>query len=156
MLAESIAIQTELLQTCDIVVMGRRTYDVFASSWPERSGEPYSDRINAMRKIVASTALTDPTWTNTEVVASGLADRLRAVKSERGGDIVQYGFGAVSQLMVEHDLLDELQLWIHPQFVDATADDLLFRPGLEAVFDLAETRVLDNGIVLHTYVTHRH
>src|SRR5690606_24427873 len=53
-------IQTDLLETCDIVLMGRRTYDVFAPAWSARSGDPYSDRINTMRKVVVSTTLTDP------------------------------------------------------------------------------------------------
>lgn len=59
--AEGEGIQTELLDRCDIVVMGRRTYDVFAPAWTARGGDdPYADRINAMRKVVASTTLTDP------------------------------------------------------------------------------------------------
>ena len=73
---EGDAIQTELLQRCDVVLMGRRTYDVFAPAWTSRSGDPYSDRINTMRKVVVSTTLTDPTWANTEVVAEDVADRV--------------------------------------------------------------------------------
>lgn len=147
-------IQTNLLEACDIVLMGRRTYDVFASSWPERSGDPYSDRINSMRKVVASTTLRDPQWHNTEVVSEHLAERLAEIKAEDGGEVIQYGFGPVSLVLLEHGLLDELQLWIQPQFVDATVDDLLFRPGVEATFELRETRPLDNGIVIHTYAPH--
>jgi dihydrofolate reductase len=71
-------IQTDLLLSCDAVLMGRRTYDGFAPVWPTRSGDPYSDRI-----------------------------------------IVQYGYGAVSRLMLEHGLLDELRLWVHPLIVGA-------------------------------------
>ena len=74
-------IQTDLLQTCDIVLMGRRTYDVFAPAWSSRSGDPYSDRINAMRKVVVSTTLTDPEWTNTEVISSDVVDRVRDLKA---------------------------------------------------------------------------
>ena len=68
--------------------------------------------------------------------------------------MIQYGFGPVSLVLLEHGLLDELQLWIEPQFVDATVDDLLFRPGVEATFDLRGTWALDNGIVIHTYAPH--
>ena len=57
-------IQTDLLEACDIVLMGRRTYDGFAPAWSSRSGDPYSDRINTMRKVVVSTTLTDPEWTS--------------------------------------------------------------------------------------------
>ena len=149
---EGDTIQTELLQRCDIVLMGRRTYDVFAPAWTSRSGDPYSDRINAMRKVVVSTTLTDPTWANTEVVAGDVADRVRALKDEDGGHIVQYGFGDVSRLLLDAGLVDQLQLWIHPQLVGpADSDDLLSRPGTAATFDLVESRVLSNGILLATY-----
>ena len=114
---EGDTIQTDLLQTCDIVLMGRRTYDVFAPAWSSRSGDPYSDRINTMRKVVVSTTLTDPEWNNTEVIAGDVVGRVRDLKDEDGGHIVQYGFGDVSRLLLEHGLFDQLQLWIHPQLV---------------------------------------
>jgi dihydrofolate reductase len=53
-------IQNDLLQSCDILIMGRRTYEGFAPAWSARSGDPVSDRFNAMRKYVVSSTLTDP------------------------------------------------------------------------------------------------
>ena len=98
---EGDAIQTELLEACDIVLMGRRTYDVFAPAWTSRSGDPYSDRINAMRKVVVSTTLTDPQWHNTEVITGDVVGAVRRLKDENGGHIVQYGFGDVSRLLLQ-------------------------------------------------------
>ena len=145
-------IQTDLLETCDIVLMGRRTYDVFAPAWTSRSGDPYSDRINTMRKVVVSTTLTDPQWANTEVVAGDVVARVRKLKDEDGGNIVQYGFGDVSRLLLEHGLFDQMQLWIHPQLVGPSdAADLLYRPGMAATFELVDSQVLSNGIILATY-----
>ena len=127
---EGEGIQTDLLESCDIVLMGRRTYDVFAPAWASRSGDPYSDRMNTMRKAVVSTTLTDPEWNNTEVIAGDVVGHVRDLKTEDGGHIVQYGFGDVSRLMLEHGLFDELQLWIHPQFVGPSdVSDLLYRPA---------------------------
>jgi dihydrofolate reductase len=145
-------IQTDLLKTCDIVLMGRRTYDVFAPAWSSRSGDPYSDRINTMRKVVVSTTLTDPQWANTEVVAGDVVARVRDLKEQDGGHIVQYGFGDVSRLLLEHGLFDQLQLWIHPQVVGPSdTSDLLYRPGTTATFELVDSSVLSNGIILVTY-----
>jgi dihydrofolate reductase len=145
-------IQTDLLAACDIVLMGRRTYDVFAPAWTSRSGDAYSDRINTMRKIVVSTTLTDPQWNNTEVIAGDVAGQVRDLKIEDGGHIVQYGFGDVSRLLLEHGLFDEFQLWIHPQLVGPRdVDDLLSRPGTTATFNLVDSRALSNGIILATY-----
>jgi dihydrofolate reductase len=149
---EGDTIQTDLLETCDVVLMGRRTYDVFAPAWTSRGGDPYSDRINRMRKVVASTTLTDPEWDNTEVIANNVVDRVRDLKDQNGGHIVQYGFGDVSRLLLEHGLFDQFQLWIHPQLVGPSdASHLLYRPGTAATFDLVDSRVLSNGIILATY-----
>jgi len=145
-------IQTDLLEACDIVLMGRRTYDSFAPAWSARSGDPYSDRINTMRKVVVSRSLTDPEWANTEVIAGDVAARVRELKGEDGGDIVQYGFGDVSRLLLDHDLFDQLQWWIHPQLVGhGDAADLVSRAGTAAAFELVDSQVLSNGIILATY-----
>jgi dihydrofolate reductase len=149
---EGDTIQTDLLGTCDIVLMGRRTYDVFAPAWSSRGGDAYSDRINTMRKVVVSTTLTDPQWNNTDVIPADVVGRVRRLKDEDGGHIVQYGFGAVSRLLLGHGLFDQLQLWIHPQLVGpGDVSDLLYRSGTAATFDLVDARVLSNGIVLATY-----
>ena len=134
--------------------MGRRTYDVFAPAWSSRSGDAYSDRINTMRKVVVSTTVTDPEWNNTEVIASDVVDRVRDLKDQDGGHIVQYGFGDVSRRLLEHGLFDQFQLWIHPQLVGPSdASDLMYRPGTAATFDLSDSRVLSNGIILATSTT---
>jgi dihydrofolate reductase len=149
---EGDTIQTDLLMACDIVLMGRRIYDVFAPTWSSRHGDPYSDRINVMRKVVVSTTLTDPQWKNTEVIAGDVVDRVRNLKNEDGGHIVQYGFGDVSRLLLEHGLFDQLRLWIHPQLVGPSdVRDLLYRTGTAATLDLVDSRVLSNGIILATY-----
>ena len=57
-------IQFELLERCDALLMGRHTYDGFAPAWSSRSGDPFSDRMNALPKYVVSTTLTDPKWNN--------------------------------------------------------------------------------------------
>jgi dihydrofolate reductase len=149
---EGDTIQTDLLKACDIVLMGRRTYDVFAPTWSSRHGDPYSDRINTMRKVVVSTTLADPQWKNTEVIAGDVVGRVHNLKNEDGGHIVQYGFGDVSRLLLEHGLFDQLQLWIHPQLVGPSdVHDLLYRPGTAATFNLVDSTVLNNGIILATY-----
>jgi dihydrofolate reductase len=132
--------------------MGRHTYEVFAPAWSSRSGDPMSDRMNTIRKVVVSTTLTDPEWKNTEVIAGEVVGRVRDLKGEDGGHIVQYGFGDVSRLLLEHGLFDQLRMWIYPQLVGPSdVSDLLYRPGTAATFDLVDTRVLSNGIVLATY-----
>lgn len=152
--AEAEDVQMDVLKTSDILLMGRRTYEVFAPAWSTRSGET-ADKFNSMRKLVASRTLTDPEWNNTEVVAEGVADRVAELKAEEGGDIIQYGVGPVTRLMMEHGLLDALTLWVYPQFVRGTANDLLFDPDVAATFDLTDSRTLSNGVVVLRYTVHK-
>jgi dihydrofolate reductase len=98
------AIQAELALSCDAMLMGRHTYDGFAPVWPTRSGDPVSDHFNAMRKYVVSTTLTDPEWNNTHVIGGDVAAEIARLKQAPGAHIVQYGFGPVSRLLLEHGL----------------------------------------------------
>lgn len=78
--------------------------------------------------------------------------QIRRLKEQPGQDIVQYGFGQLSYALLQHGLLDELQLWIHPLFVgQATPADLLFRPSATAQVELTATLVLNTGTVILTY-----
>lgn len=144
-------IQTELLLSTETVLMGRRTYEGFAPVWSARSGDPASDRINEMEKLVASTTLTEPDWNNTTVIAEDLVGEV-ARRKQGGGDIVQYGFGPVSRELLEAGLLDELRLWIHPLMIGrGDLGDLLFRDGTAAQFELSEVTPLASGIVILAY-----
>ena len=145
-------VQTELLMACDAVLMGGLTYEGMASAWMARSGDPYSDRINSMAKYVASSSLTDPKWPNTTVLSGDVVAQIRELKEQPGQDIVQYGFGSVSFALMEHGLIDELRLWVHPFFLGSGApEDLLFRPCPPAHFAVGDVLRLDNGIVVLTY-----
>jgi dihydrofolate reductase len=145
-------IQTDLLLGCDAVLMGRRTYDAFAMVWPTRSGDPYSDHINTMEKWVVSGTLSEPQWANTTVIAGDPVDEIRRRKEQPGADIVQYGFGPLAYALMEHGLIDELRLWVHPFLLGTgAADDLLFRPGRAGDLDLADVTALASGIVVLTY-----
>ena len=147
-------IQSELLLSCDAMLMGRHTYDGFAPVWPTRSGDPVSDSMNAMPKYVVSTTLADPQWNNTRVIDRDVAGEIGRLKQEPGKDIVQFGFGSVSRLLIEHGLLDELRLWVHPLILGrGDASDLLFGAGEPVGFSLAGTTTLSNGIVILSYET---
>jgi dihydrofolate reductase len=149
-------IQTDLLLSCDALLMGRRTYEGFAPVWPTRSGDPYSDHINAMPKYVVSTTLEDPEWNNTHVIAGDVVAEVTRLKRAPGKDIVQYGFGAVSRLLLEHGLLDELRLWVHPLIVgNGSPSDLLFGAAPAVGFDLTDATTLSDGIIIVSYQTDR-
>jgi dihydrofolate reductase len=149
-------IQTDLLLSCDALLMGRRTYDGFAPAWATRSGDPFSDHINAMPKYAISTTLKDPEWNNTHVIAGDVVAEVTRLKRAPGKDIVQYGFGAVSRLLLEHGLLDELRLWVHPLIVgNGSPSDLLFGAAPAVGFNLTDATTLSDGIIIVSYQTDR-
>src|SRR5262245_23865722 len=78
----------EELQASEISLLGRRTYASFAGAWPGRAGDPFADKLNSMRKVVASTTLTDPEWNNTVVIEGDLVDAVKALKEEDGDGTV--------------------------------------------------------------------
>ncbi len=144
--------QTELLLSCDALIMGRRTYEGFAPVWPTRSGDPFSDRINSMPKYVVSSTLSEPEWTNTTVIKDDPIAAIRELKEEPGQDIVQYGFGQLSHALVKEELLDELRLWIHPLLVGKGGPaDLLYRDNVLTTFELVEAIPMKSGIVALSY-----
>ena len=145
-------IQSDLLEQCDAVLMGRHTYDGFAPVWSAREGDPASDRMNAITKYVVSTTLTDPDWNNTTVIDHDPVETIRGLTQQPGSDIVQYGFGRLAHELMTAGLLDELRLWVHPFFLGTgTADDLLYRAGSSGRFELTDSARLDSGIVILTY-----
>jgi dihydrofolate reductase len=113
---------------------------------------PSGRHISAMEKWVVSTMLSDPAWNNSEVIGDDVAAEIARRKAQDGADIVQYGFGPVTDLLLEHGLLDELRLWVHPFMLGkGAAEDLLFRPGREHQFELVEAAPLASGNVVLTY-----
>ena len=145
-------IQTDLLFACDAVLMGRRTYEGFAPAWSARSGDPYSDRINAMEKYVVSSTLRDPEWNNSTVINGDVVGEIARLKQQPGKDIVQYGFGVVSYALLAAGLIDELRLWVHPFFVGrGGSQDLLFRETPLTMLELIDTTQLNSGLVILNY-----
>src|SRR5690606_24914196 len=117
---EAAAYAQDLLFSCGALLMGRRTYDGFAEAWPtmEESTGEFGVRMNTYPHYVVSDSLENPGWGDTTVIRrADAAARIAELKEQDGGDILQYGFGPVSRTLVEHGLLDELRLWIHPVLV---------------------------------------
>jgi dihydrofolate reductase len=145
-------IQLDLLEASDILIMGRRTYEVFAPVWSAQSGDPFSDRINAMDKYVVSSTLSDPDWHNTRVIAGDPVDAIRELKAQDGGHIVQYGFGRLSFALLQAGLLDELVLWMHPFFVGGGGPEaLLYRDTTPALFELNGATALPPNFAVLSY-----
>jgi dihydrofolate reductase len=102
-----------LLFSADALLLGRLTYEVFAEVWPARIGEQ-ADWINQMPKYVASRTLKEPLRWNSALIQGDVVEELRKVKRTAGKDLVQYGVGELTRTMLNHGLVDELQLLVFP------------------------------------------
>lgn len=138
----------------DALIMGRKTYDGFAPAWSSRAGaDEFADRMNGIRKHVVSSTLKNPGWENTSVISGDVVAEVRKLKEEPGGDILQYGFGSVTRLLLENGLLDEFRVWLHPVLSGkATSEQLLYRDALQTRFTLNSTEVHSTGIIILSYL----
>ena len=96
----------------DALLLGRKTYDIFAGYWPNQGDEPIAVKFNAVPKFVASRTLTDPTWEGTTVV-SDVATDVRAIK-DRFDEIHVIGSGDLARSLLAADLVDRLNLYLYP------------------------------------------
>lgn len=111
------AVVDEYAERSEVLLQGRRTYQVSAAAWPERSGDPFSDWINRAQKYVVSDTLSesDLTWTPTTVIrGKELVEKVSALREQPGGDIYIYGSLSVVRALLTEGLVDELVLMIEP------------------------------------------
>lgn len=107
----------EVMRRTDAMLFGRRTWEKAAAAWPERGGDPFSDRINALPKYVASRTLSadDMTWSGSTLLPAGDAiGAVRELRAQDGGGLQVIGSASLSAQLIEHDLVDEYRLMIEP------------------------------------------
>jgi dihydrofolate reductase len=150
---EAASYHTDLLAGSDALLLGRRTYELFAAMWPPRAGElPYIDKLNRMTKYVASTTLAELGWENSHLLEGDAAEAVAALKREPGQDLVMYGSNALMHRLLGNDLIDEYRLLVHPVLYGKGRrffDDGAGRVNLE----LVDTAVKASGVVVLTYRT---
>jgi dihydrofolate reductase len=138
----------EALNTAALL-LGRRSDEWFGTRWASRPGE-FADRLNSLPKYVVSTTLEDPKWTNVTVLKGNVVDEVTRLKQELDGDIVVYASYQLGRTLIEHDLVDELRLFVFPVVVGAGERLFGATSGMKP-FRLAGVKTVGDGLTFLTY-----
>ncbi len=128
------------------LLLGRKTYELFASFFPEH--EDIWPGVNAITKYVVSNTLEKATWNNTEILQS--VEDIKKLKSSVGSEIQVHGSGHLVQTLLQHDLVDELWLFIYPLTL-GTGNKLFANGTIPAAFTLETCTATPGGVIAAHY-----
>ena len=132
------------------LLLGRKTYEIFAAHWPHARDQPGAAELNAATKYVASRTLDKVEWENSSLLEGDLAPAVTTLKEQDGPDIHVHGSADLIQSLLENDLVDELRLMIFP--VVLGDGKRLFGEGtIPAAFEVTDSTTATTGVLLVNY-----
>ena len=142
----------ELLASADALLLGRRTWQIWAAFWPTATGDPeLAGRINGIPKYVVSNTLERADWSNSTIISGDVAAKVRRLKAEREGNLLVYGSPDLLDELLKHELVDEYRLLVYPVILGSGKH--LFRDRIDTHhLRLIGSRTFSSGIVLLSYV----
>jgi|SRR5579859_797072 len=139
------------LFAADALLLGRITYQGFAQAWPNMQGTgDFGERMNGMAKYVVSSSLKQLDWNNSHLITGDIAQAVSNLKQLPGQDILVEGSAQLVSLLLQHDLVDEYRLMVHPIVVGG--GKRLFPEGDQRkTLKLASSRPFSSGIIVLSY-----
>jgi dihydrofolate reductase len=154
-MAEHRRYNSRLFPTASGFLMGRRTYEIFAASWPTVTdpADRIAHALNGRPKYVAATTPFQPAWAGTTVLTGDVAEQVAKLKQQPGGPLLVVGSATLAQMLLSRDLVDEYQLMLHP-VVLGSGKRLFDDRGTDRVdLRLVDSTTTEGGLVLLTYRT---
>jgi len=140
-------VMTEQMSQPFDLLLGRKTFEIFASYWPQHEEEGAG--INKATKYVASNTLTSHEWRKSVFLKGNVADEIKKLKGEDGPDLQVHGSGNLIQTLMQHDLVDEFWLKIFP--VTLGMGKRLFDNGtMPAAYTVVDSKTSPNGVIIAT------
>ena len=137
--------------TSGAILLGRRTYEQFATVWPGRTDNPYSQILDNTQKYVVSRTLSEPLgWRNSTLLST--LDGVAALRDQPGKDIVVLGSGELVQSLLARGLVDEMILLVHPVLL-GSGRRLFPDGGMRADLTMVGSHATGTGVVVATYRT---
>jgi dihydrofolate reductase len=132
------------------LLLGRKTYEIFAAHWPY-SEEPGAEQLNQARKYVASRTLNQVAWRNSTLIKGDVVQEVKKLKQQDGPEIQVHGSSNLIQTLLKSGLIDELRVWIFPVLVGQ--GKRLFDQGtMPSSLKLTGSKTSSTGVILATYV----
>jgi len=142
---------SEWFTAADAFLLGRTTYEIMAAYWPQViDDDEVARKLNTLPKHVASTTLSTLTWNNSTLIRGDVAEEVRKLKGEPGRELQVHGSGKLAQTLMQHALIDEYRLWIHPLVLGRGKRLFLDRQSPLAL-KLIETKTTGTGVIIHVY-----
>ena len=133
----------------EALLLGRRTYEFFAATWPSRGGE-LADKLNSLPKYVVSSTLEDPEWNGSTVLKGAVVAEVSKLRQQLDGEIVVLGSLRLARTLIEHDLVDELRLMIYPVVLGA-GRRLFGETSDEKPMRLVDNRTVEGNVAFLPY-----
>ncbi|WP_027145746.1 dihydrofolate reductase family protein [Mesorhizobium sp. WSM3626] len=131
------------------LLLGRRTYDIFAAYWPYQK-DPIADAFNPATKYVATHRPDTLTWQNTHALGPDIIATLRSLKQEDGPDLLIQGSGNLIQTLLANELIDEIRLMTFPLLL-GKGKRLFGDAAMPAAFKLVKSQASTTGVIMATY-----
>jgi dihydrofolate reductase len=139
-----------LFDRAGALLLGRKTWEIWEAYWPHHGDDGFGRIINDLPKYVPSTTLKDPAWQNTHVLDGDVEAAIRELKAQPGGELQLHGSGKLLRWLLEHDLVDELNLRLVPVVV-GDGERLFPEQGQSHDMTLVESRSMPAGVTILTY-----
>jgi len=132
------------------LLLGRRTYEIFAAYWPNARDAPGAEQLNTATKYVASRTLESVDWENSQLLEGDAADAVARLKEDDGPELQVHGSSNLIQTLLRQGLVDEFRVWIFP--VVLGSGKRLFGDGtLPAGLELVDSKTSTTGVIFATY-----
>ena len=150
--ADSGRIMDESMAATDALLLGRKTYEIFAAYWPHNADQPGAEPLNKATKHVASTTLKELEWENSQLIEGDVPDGIRTLKEQDGPELQIHGSSNLIQTLLANDLIDEFRVLIFP-LVLGTGKRLFDGGTVPAGLEVTSSEVSSTGVVMATYRT---
>jgi dihydrofolate reductase len=141
---------TEIFSSPFDLLLGRRTYEIFAAYWPYQKDE-IAEKFNKVNKYVVGTTPIDTSWENSTLINKDVIDELKKLKQQDGPDLLVHGSSRLIQTLLANKLIDVLHIWTYP--ITLGKGKKLFQEGTPAQeWTITDSTITPTGIIIATYL----